>query len=213
MPYPFPNSDELSKALSGATRHGREVVARLWLSEGAPSAFHDCPVIYEDLRGWLSARLGIHAKEITLVGSARIGYSMAPDSFGKPFGKHSDLDLAIVSSRLFESLVSDFQLFSEDYTAGVVNPKSNYERHMWQSNLEFGRRNIRKGFFDARKIPNFDRYPVTQQINQAMWKLIKKLEATAAAPRVHHASARVYRDWSAFVNRLAVNLSAAVSTG
>ena len=212
LPSPFPNSDELRAALLGATRDGREIVARLWLTEGPPSAFQQCPAIYEDLRGWLSARLGVHPKEITLVGSARIGYSMTQAEFGKPFGEHSDLDLAIISAQLFERLTSDFRLFSEDYEAGDVNPRSDKERTLWESNLEFGERNIPKGFFDAWKIPNFDRYSVTRHVNQTMWKLIKKLETTAAAPKVHRASTRVYRNWQSFVNRLTVNLSAAVPT-
>jgi hypothetical protein len=212
LPSPFPSSDELRAALLGATRYGREIVARLWLSEGPPSAFQQCPAIYEDLRGWLSARLGIHPKEITLVGSARIGYSMVPTEFGKPFGEQSDLDLAFISAQLFERLTSDFRLFSEDYRAGAVKPRSDNERTLWESNLEFGERNIPKGFFDAWKIPNFDRYSVTRQVNQAMWKLIKKLEITAAAPKVHRASTRVFRDWRSFVNRMTVNLSVAVAT-
>ena len=131
LPSPFPSSDELRAALLGTTGYGREIVARLWLAEGPPSAFQQCPAIYEDLRGWLSARLGVHAKEITLVGSARIGYSMAPTEFGKPFGEHSDLDLAIISAQLFERLTTDFRLFSGEYRAGAVTPRSDNERTLW----------------------------------------------------------------------------------
>ena len=211
LPSPFPTPDELRRALAGATPYGRRIVARLWLAEGPPSAFRACPAIYEDLRGWLGTRLGIHPKQITLVGSARIGYSMDPAEFGKRFGDHSDLDLAIISDELFERLISDFRQFSGDYSAGAVKPRSDRQRALWEGNLDFGKRNIPKGFFDARKIPNFGCYPVTQRINQAMWKLTKKLEATAAVPKVGSASTRVYRDWQSFVNRLTVNLSAAVT--
>lgn len=79
---------------------------------------------------------------------------MAPVKFGQPFGEHSDLDLAAISAQLFEGLASDFRLFSGDYRAGIVKPKTDHQRKLWESNLEFGERNIPKGFFDAWKIPN-----------------------------------------------------------
>lgn len=194
----------------GARLAGREIVARLWLAEGLPVAFKSCPAIYESLRGWLGNRLDIHPKEITLIGSARIGYSMAPAEFGRPFGEQSDLDLAIISTKLFERLNVDFQLFSEDYKAGTISPRNDRERALWKGNLEFGERNVPKGFIDAWKLPNFDRYPVTQQINQAMWKLLKKLETTASAPKIRRASSRVYRNWQSLANRMDVNLVAAI---
>lgn len=206
----FPTADELRTALLDATRKEREILARLWLSEGPPEIFRRCPAVYDELRGWLSARLRIHAKEITIVGSARTGYSMVPRHFGRPFGQDSDLDLAIISDSLFERLTTDFYLFADDYRSGTVRPRSEKQSHLWQENLKFGNRNIPNGFFDAWKIPNFSRYTVTREINQAMWKLVNKLERTETAPRVRRASGRVYRDWKSFVARVELNLSAAL---
>ena len=198
-------------ALSGGTRRGREIVVRLWLTEGPPSAFRECPAIYEDLRGWLSSQLNIHPKEITLVGSARIGYSLAPPpEFGKPFGEHSDLDLSVISPQLFDRLVAAFGLFADDYRSGSLVPRSDHERTLWNANLEFAERNIPRGFLDASKVPNFGRYIASQQINQAMWALRKKLEATAGAPKVRRASSRVFRDWQCFIDRASLNLRAAL---
>jgi len=211
LPIPFPNPDELRTALSGGTRRGREIFVRLWLTEGTPSAFRECPAIYEDVRGWLSSRLKIHPKEITVIGSARIGYSLAPPpEFGKPFGKHSDLDLSVISVELFESLVSAFATFADDYSQRAVAPRNDRERKLWEANLEFGDRNIDRGFFDASKLPNLDRYAVSQRINQAMWALLKKLEATAGAPNIRRASTRVYRDWQCFIEQASLNLRAAL---
>jgi hypothetical protein len=194
----------------GGTRHGRELIVRLWLTEGCPSAFRGCPAIYEDLRGWLASRFGIHPKEITLVGSARFGYSLAPQpEFGRPFGEHSDLDLSAISVPLFERMSAAYNAFAEDYRNGRVVPRTQRERTLWDGNLEFGERNIPRGFLDASKVPNFSRYQVVQEINQAMWALVKKLEATAAAPKVRHASTRVFRDWPSFINQTSLNLLAA----
>ena len=211
LPSPFPSPEELRAALSGGTRRGREIFVRLWLTEGPPSAFRDCPAIYEDLRGWLSAQLNVHPKEITFVGSARIGYSLAPPpKFGKPFGEHSDLDLSVISAPLFERLVESFSSFADDYKKSFIRPRNDRERTLWDANLEFAERNIPRGFFDGWKIPNFNRYPVAQQINQAMWALLKKLEATPEAPTARRASTRVFRDWQCFIDRASLNLRAAL---
>jgi hypothetical protein len=208
---PFPSPDELRQALTGASRTAREIVVRLWLTEGLPSIFRASPATYEDIRGWLGRRLGIHAKQITIVGSARLGYSLAPaPRFGQPFHPKSDLDLSVVSDELFQRITSAFQIFRADYLAGTVAPRSPHERTLWDHNLSFGERNISRGFFDANKIPNFDRYPVIQLVNQSMWTLLRKLEVTPQAPKVQRASTRVYRDWQAFVDRVSLNLKTAL---
>ena len=208
---PFPSPDELRTALAGAPRASREIVARLWLTEGLPFAFRTSPVAYEDIRGWLGARLNVHAKQITIIGSARLGYSLAPSPrFGRPFDEKSDLDLSVVSGELFQGVASAFDTFRADYRDGTVAPRTPHERTLWNENVAFGERNVPRGFLDANKLPNFDRYPVVQNINQSMWVLLKKLEATPDAPRIHRASTRVYRDWQAFVDRVSLNLKAAL---
>ena len=211
---PFPSPDELRTALAGASRASREIVARLWLTEGLPSAFRSSPAVYEDIRGWLGARLNVHAKQVTMVGSARLGYSLAPaPKLGQPFNEKSDLDLSIISDELFYRVASAFEAFCADRRAGTVAPRTPHERKLWEANVSFGERNIPRGFFDANKIPNFHRYEVIQCVNQSMWALLKRLEATPEAPRVRRASTRVYRDWQAFVDRVSLNLKTALEAG
>lgn len=57
---------------------------------------------YQTLKQDVSRALDINPKEVTLIGSAKIGFSIAPGKTFRPFRKgRSDLDLAIVSPRLF----------------------------------------------------------------------------------------------------------------
>lgn len=207
LSLPYPSAEELEKVLRLAKRQTREIVARLWITEGAPFAFSQCPEVYENLRGWLGCRLNIHPKEITLIGSARLGYSLSPPpAYGKPFGRDSDLDLSIISGDLFKRLCSAFSDFNHDYRNGITIPRNERERQFWDGNIEFGERNIPRGFVDANKIPNFNRYGVAQQVNQAMWVLLKKLEVTKNAPQIKSVSTRVYRDWESFIQRVSLNL-------
>lgn len=207
----FPDPDDLRIALQGESKSVREVVARLWITEGFPAAFQHMPSVYEDMRGWLANRLKIHPKEITLIGSARAGYSLSPPpEYGRRFSDNSDLDLSIISGSLFASVSATFSKFAADYKDGVVKPKNANQEKYWPNNINFGLHNIPKGFFDPDKIPNLDRYPLAKEVSGAMWRLHERLKVTPGAPIIRGASVRIYKDWNCFLNQVTLNLKAAV---
>ena len=207
LSYPFPSHDSLRAALKYSTRPEREIFVSLWLAEGVPYAFRNCPALFEYIRFWLGRQLNVHPKEITLIGSARIGYSLAPATkFGREFCENSDLDFSVVSFALFERLAESARLFSSDYKSGVIVPRNERQGRMWSENCGFFDRNIPRGFLDSKKIPNRERYSSAQEINQSMSYLLRKLEATTEAPAVRDASVRVYRDWKSFVDQVSRNL-------
>jgi len=183
-----------------------ENLVRLWLTEGIPYEFRNCPIVFEEIRAWLGRRLGVCPKVITIIGSARIGFSIAGAKYGRPFNSDSDLDLSIVSELLFERLSDTFTKWQSEYCGGIVHPRHEIERQLWDSNLEFGNRNIPAGFFDANKIPTYDRYPLIQDIQQAMWTLTRKLEVTPDLTPPRRSSVRVYKSWSILVSRLTISL-------
>ena len=207
LPSPFPTPDQLREALRNGTRREREIFVRLWLSEGIPFSFRNCPAVFEDLRGWLGNRLDVHPKEITLIGSARIGYSLARGvEFGKEFDDSSDLDFSVISSSLFSLLSQSFSRYVDDYDSRRILPSSDREAERWSENIRVCRRNIWRGFLDSNKIPNRPFYPVVQNIITAMWYLDKRLSETPEAPRITHSSVRVYRCWGCFVDQVSLNL-------
>ena len=207
LPNPFPSADQLRSALSNGKRWEREIFVRLWLSEGVPFSFRNSPALFENLRGWLGNRLSVHPKEITLIGSGRIGYSLASgDQYGREFSETSDLDFSIVSSSLFHLLVQSFYQYADDYESGRVTPTTNRQVELWPENISVCRKNIQRGFLDNNKIPSLRSYPVVRNINYAMWYLEKRLRETPEAPRVKHASVRVYRCWRSFVDQVSLNL-------
>lgn len=203
--YPEP------KVMLEAVQHGGEparlALTQLWLSEGIPYAFHKCPAVYEVARTWLSTHLGVHAKEIGLTGSARIGASLAPSKFGKTFNDSSDLDLYVVSNDLFESLTDEFNKWSYNFESGKIQPNNKREASFWSDNTARGPQLIKRGFIDQKMIPNLPDYPITQNISQRMWLLIEKLKLTRNAPKPKYASIRCYKSWESFVQQLSINLS------
>ncbi len=206
----YPSADAVLTAAREGDRDARYAIARLWLSEGIPYSFRERPGVYEALRRWLAHRLDVHAKEITLVGSGRQGFSLSPGThLGRPFGSHSDLDFTVVRQSLFERLEASFARWDADYIGGGVAPRHERERQLWEANRQSVPSGLARGFIDPHKIPIWKRYPEAQMIAQALYEAYGKLKATADAPAVRRLSVRVYRDWDCFVRQMAMNLESA----
>ena len=202
--YPHPKT--LLEAAHSGGEPARIAVAQLWLSEGIPHGFHCCPAIYDAVRCWLSDQLGVHPKEISLVGSARLGKSLSPKNLGKPFDNKSDLDLFIVSSTLFEKLKADFYHWLSDLENGCIRPRNCKEEYYWSDNKERIPKLIARGFIFANRIPNFPRYCTAIHVNNTMSRLVDRLKDTPKAPNPKKASVRCYSSWCSFVQQTLRNL-------
>jgi len=201
---PYPEA----KLISDVAKHGgesaRHAIARLWLSEGIPFAFKDCPGIYESMRAWVAARINIDPKELNVTGSARLGQSLAPNKIGKPFGNGSDLDIFIVSAELFNQLNNDFNEWSYDFESGKISASNEREAGFWIDNLHRVPKNIARGFIDSNAIPNREKYSCVKNVAQTMYLLKEKLDVTPEAPKFTHASVRCYKSWSSYVQQISL---------
>lgn len=206
----YPSADVLLSASRVCDKSARSALVRLWLSEGIPFAFKARPSIYEAVRGWMGEQLRIHAKEVTIVGSGRQGFSLSPDAnIGREFGGHSDLDFAAVSSNLFQSLAGSLERWIKDYTEGRTSPRNPREEGFWNENKDRCPKCLARGFIDPHKIPLGKRYPESQQVAQMLYVAHERLKLTPGAPIVRKISIRIYRDWESFVNQNSFNLSLA----
>lgn len=206
--YPTP---ELTKtALLALSARERVAFARLWCSEGIPWAFREHPLVYEALRDWLAGRLSIHPKSISVAGSARLGFSLAPRRWGQPFRPASDLDVFIVSEPLFLSLHVDATRWLAAYRDGVEKPRNEAEAGHWRENARLLPQTAVRGFLDSRKLPNRSQLITTTRLAQSAYLLVGKLAVTTGAPKVAKASFRVYRSWQAFERQISGSLASAV---
>lgn len=73
------------------------------LIAGLPFVFQDAPQKYQDFLGTLSAQFRTPAADISIIGSARIGFSLDPEKYGVPFRVASDLDTIIVNAAMFDT--------------------------------------------------------------------------------------------------------------
>ena len=201
----YPSAESFALAAKALRNKDKAALLRLIVTEGIPAAFQNYPLLYDSLRDFLARRLEVHPKEITLIGSARLGYSLAPaPTFGRPMHSSSDLDLSVVSQKLFAQMSAIFETWQEDVNAGRKRPKNDKEKEYWPENLLRLPCNIRRGFIDPYKIPNI--YPLPSSVSHALWLVREKLVVTPSAPQVKRVSLRVYRDWEAFIRQLFLNL-------
>nr|WP_320131704.1 hypothetical protein [uncultured Holophaga sp.] len=202
-----PDSDLFKRSLRASNDHMIQLLANLWISEGFPVAFQQAPYRYDQIRIWVAESLGVSSKEITVVGSARLGFSLSPVKYGKAFNSSSDLDLAISNKMLFNKLKQEFTSFCDDIQNKNIIPRNRSETIIWPENALFISRNLPKNFIDIDKIPNTSRYPLSRQIKSEMAKLQILIQKQTDCPNVKKVSIRVYLDFKSFQSRLNTNLS------
>ncbi len=176
---------------------------KLYFTEGIPFAFKQNPIIYEQMKGWLSKQINVESKQITMTGSARIGVSLNPSKWGKAFSEHSDLDLIIVDFELFKKCVTEFQLYARDINEKLT--KRIRITHLEIANIETMEDTIDRGFIDSNKIPNNKKYVTVYRLYDILSHLLKRLYITENCPHPSKASVRIYRDWDARTEQLYKN--------
>lgn len=62
------------------------------------------PLEHVELKQRVAAKFSVHHTDVLVVGSAKLGFSIAPGKRWRPFRDTSDIDVAIVSRELFEEI-------------------------------------------------------------------------------------------------------------
>ncbi|MCI9844547.1 hypothetical protein [Flavobacterium pectinovorum] len=168
-------------------------------------AFKKKPIVYEQITQYIADRFTLHKTQIVLVGSAKTGFAIDPQNYGREFSEKSDLDFAIINREVFDKCVDDYNLWKmknskDEYTDA---DKKNYK--FWNDNINELKHNIKRGFIDTYKIPNFLEFKTTQSINNSLSLIVINLR------RIHditvkEASVRVYKDWNTFETQLKINI-------
>lgn len=185
-----------------------ERFVRLWLTEGIPFAFRTSPMTYEMIREWIGAELSIHAKDVSMIGSARVGFSMAPHKYLKTFdAETSDLDFFAVSSKVFADFTAEFDQWLEDYESGYFDSDRTDKRY-WDENIVTITRTRSRGFIDSNKIPAIGNYKLTRRLALLTELLTKHLRGQGVGAKAR--SLRIYKSWNSAVRQNSLNLALAL---
>lgn len=100
----FPSREDFTQRLLGADYLN---LLSIILSQDAPYAFAESLSDYGNLCRALAKGLGVQEQQLIMVGSGKLGFSLNPSHYGRPFQEDSDLDFAVISEPLFDDLWFD----------------------------------------------------------------------------------------------------------
>ena len=79
-------------------------IAKEYIFKGSPYVFRNKPKDLDALKNHLVSKLPIMKPNITIVGSAKLGFSLNPDTFFRQFSDESDVDVIVVDEALFDKV-------------------------------------------------------------------------------------------------------------
>jgi hypothetical protein len=100
---PYPTVDEFKNALQTAAL---EELVQEHIFSGVPFVFRHRPLDANTLVRHLRSHLPLSEADIIVVGSAKIGFSLGPDTFPRQFSDDSDIDVAVANEELFDQIWS-----------------------------------------------------------------------------------------------------------
>lgn len=169
-----------------------EVVQR-YLFAGMPVVLGTDESVYRQFREKLATAVHVSADDINVVGSARFGFSLSPDTFGVPFSNRSDIDIVIANAELFDSIWWVLSSWGFPWWVG-----------RWaKEQRDWGRSRI-EGIFHGWLEPelfyfwSLGRRTTPPPLRDVRVKWFEALKGLSVIPAVagHDCQARIYRSWN-----------------
>lgn len=186
-----------------------------YIIDNSPYAFTDVyekPLLFEQIRQYISYILNIAVGHVKMIGSSKTGFKMDNKDYGKPYLKTSDLDFMIIDDILFSTLVKEYEVWNKAYEEGIIQPNNNYEKSYWDDNIINLHSTIERGFIDTYKMPNRSKYlPVNSKINNTMSNVVISLNKRHGF-LAKKASMRVYKDEVSCLCQLNRNINGIMKT-
>lgn len=195
----YANPDEFLQAYKKFSIVERKSLVMHFIMDNSPFAFmavYEKPLIFEQVRQYISHILDVDVNHIKLIGSTKTGFRMGIKDYGAPYSKASDLDFMIIDEGLFLTLAGEFAEWKKAYQKeGVLNPRGDFERRCWDENMRILPTTIGLGFVDTYKMPNRNDYlPMNSKVNNTMSNVVRNLKSEHGFS-TKGASMRVYRDF------------------
>jgi len=142
--------------------------------------FGDCYILNHDKHFYLKSHVAdhfeIHPNEVLIIGSAKLGFSIAQNKRYRHFSDRSDIDVAIVSARLFDEIWQ--QVF--DYWNDV---------RYWPYEEVF-KSNLFRGWIRPDKLPRSEQFPLQKD----WWDFFQEVTRSGVHGS-YKVSARLYKSW------------------
>jgi hypothetical protein len=143
--------------------------------------FGDCHMLnkeqYFSLRLSVAKQFKVHPNEVLVVGSAKLGFSIAPKKKYKPFGDQSDIDVVIVSDSLFGLVWSSVYSFWKD-------------KVIWEAESDF-KRYLFRGWIRPDKLPPSTKF----EFSKDWWEFFRTITSSGEFGPYKIAGA-LYKSWN-----------------
>ena len=153
-------------------------VIRKHITTGMPVELTD--EVYFGLRSKIADEFKLHPSAVVIVGSCRMGFSIAPRKRFRAAKPDSDLDVALISLERFDQYWDDVFAYSAQDSA-------------WKRSDEYREfvRMLFNGWIDPRGLPNVHRFEQATRWSSFFGEL---MQSRQFGPR--RISAHLYRTWS-----------------
>ena len=142
--------------------------------------FGECAVIspeaYFCLRDTVAKKFSLHPNEVLVVGSAKLGFSIAPGKKYKIFGENSDIDVVIISSYFFELIWKNLRRYES-------------QGGYWEYNESF-KKFFFRGWIRPDKLPPDHKFEFAKE----WWEFFNTLSVSREFDLVRIRGA-IYKDW------------------
>lgn len=198
----YVDPDEFLKAYAKFSIIERKTLVLHYIMDNSPFAFmkvYEKPLIFEQVRQYISHILDVDVNNIKLIGSTKTGFRMDRDDYGSPYTKDRDLDFMIIDNVLFSKLAQEFPIWQKAYIDdGIMKPRTDMEKVCWDDNMLIVPKTIKLGFIDTMKMPNHHVFlPVNAKVNNTMSNVVRNLKMYHGFS-TKKASMRVYMDFDSY---------------
>lgn len=172
------NIDRFKSDLSNISLNHNDIVDRHILF-GMPYIFRAEEDKYYSLKREIATEFNVSTSNVIMVGSAKLGYSIAPKKMWRPIHDDSDIDMVIISDQLFDLFWRELLNFNINLTY-----RSEKDQEMYNEFLEY----FFKGWLRPDKFPF--KYPSKQKwfdfFASISYKEYDKRKVTGAIYRNEH---------------------------
>lgn len=182
-----------------------------YVIDNEPYVFKTKPLLMEQTKQFIADSIGqISVEDIRLIGSAKTGFSLDPNKYGKSFNNDSDLDFTIISPGLLDLLKNDYNTWTRAVNDGALSTEGRNRRY-WKDNIRVIKKSFTKGYIDTHLLPNLKDYcPNAQLIADTMSKITIKLKEKQQID-VRLCSVRVYKNYQIFLDYIVSGISKSLS--
>jgi len=121
--------EEFKKSLLDSSCSDMEIVDK-YIMFGTPYIFNENESIYYELKKDISNFFGTSINCVNVVGSAKLGFSIAPQKRFRPIQDDSDIDVAIISDELFDTFWEKLFEFNINLVSRNNNEQELYDKFL-----------------------------------------------------------------------------------